>query len=98
MKRAIAVLFGHVVRFRPQIIFRVESEGRVHKECKRINRSVPRVVCTVSAKSTERAILFSIKEGARGPLEEASHLDMVDGDPCQQTNSTSLASNWSRQK
>ena len=42
-----ALLFGRVVRFRPTIIFKGEFEGRVHKECKRINRSVPRVVCTV---------------------------------------------------
>ena len=61
-----------------------EYKGRVHNECIRINRSVPRVVCTVSksAKSSERTMLFSIKEGTRGLLEEASYLCTVDGAPC----------------
>ena len=78
------LLFGRVVCFRPTIIFKGEIEGRVHKECKRINRSVPCVVCTVSesAKSTERTMLFGIKEGTRGLLEEASYSYTVDGAPC----------------
>ena len=43
-----ALIFGRVVRFRPTIIFKGGFQGRVHKECIRINRSVPRVACTVS--------------------------------------------------
>ena len=48
--------FGHVVRFRPTIIFKGELQGRVHKEFIRINRSSPRVDCTMSksAKSKEQ--------------------------------------------
>ena len=42
------------------------------------------MVCTVSksAKSTERTMVFGIKEGTRGLLEEASYLYTVDGAPC----------------
>ena len=42
------LLFGRVVRFWSTIIFKGEFQGRLHKECARINRGVPCVVCTVS--------------------------------------------------
>ena len=51
-----ALFFGLVVRFWPTITFKGVFEGRVHKECIRINRRAPCVICTVSksAKSTEQ--------------------------------------------